>query len=148
MLLSSRTLLPELQRKWFLLIILYEQFNEKEPEQQGSVTSDGTELWYIQFRYLMLLDSMRCVATLLGKTIFKKCCVVDRNISLVRLDWTDGLNFIRFPDENKTCQTPTLEPTNAKNLARGYSQCLCVAEIPHPLIYIQSPKADSSRTQL
>ncbi|KAM3187839.1 hypothetical protein ACTXT7_001435 [Hymenolepis weldensis] len=40
------------------------------------------------------------------------------------LDWIDELNLILFPDENETCQTPTLEPTNAENLVRGCNRCL------------------------
>ncbi|KAM3179841.1 hypothetical protein ACTXT7_017491 [Hymenolepis weldensis] len=67
------------------------------------------------------------LTTFLEKTIFKECCVTDRNINLVGLDWVDELNLIQFPDENETCQTPTLEPTNEENL---------------------SQKSDSSRTQL
>ncbi|VDL57652.1 unnamed protein product [Hymenolepis diminuta] len=32
------------------------------------------------------------------------------------LDWIDEFNLIQLPDENETYQTPTPEPTNAKNL--------------------------------
>ncbi|KAM3184268.1 hypothetical protein ACTXT7_008678 [Hymenolepis weldensis] len=51
-------------------------------------------------------------------------------------------------DENETYQISTLEPTNAENIVRGCNHCLHVAKIPHPSIHIQSPKPDSSRTQL
>ncbi|KAM3186631.1 hypothetical protein ACTXT7_003932 [Hymenolepis weldensis] len=91
---------------------------------------------------------MRCEATFLEKTIFKKCYVTDGNISLMGLDWIDELNLIQFPDENETCRTLTFEPTNVENLEGGRKRCLHVAEIPHPSIRIQSPKPDSARTQV
>ncbi|VUZ43569.1 unnamed protein product, partial [Hymenolepis diminuta] len=74
---------------------------------------------------------MRCEAAFLEKMIFKECYFTDRNINL----WIDELNFIQFPDENEICQTHTPGPTD-------------VAEIPHLYFHIQSPKSDSSRTQL
>ncbi|VUZ44785.1 unnamed protein product, partial [Hymenolepis diminuta] len=37
--------------------------------------------------------------------------------------WIDEPNLIQFLDENETCQTPTLVPTNAENLVRECSQC-------------------------
>ncbi|VUZ55176.1 unnamed protein product [Hymenolepis diminuta] len=57
------------------------------------------------------------------------------------------LDLIQFPDEDKTCQTPTLEGTNAENLVKGCNQCLHVTEIPHSSFNIQSPKPNSPRTQ-
>ncbi|KAM3170964.1 hypothetical protein ACTXT7_017559 [Hymenolepis weldensis] len=79
---------------------------------------------------------MRCEAIFLEKTMFKECCVTDGNINLVGLDWIDELNLIQLPDENETCQTPTLEPSNADNLVRGCNQRLHAAEIPHLPIHI------------
>ncbi|KAM3175956.1 hypothetical protein ACTXT7_007474 [Hymenolepis weldensis] len=66
--------------------------------------------------------SMRCEATFLEKAISKVSYVADRNINLVGLDWIDELNYIQFPDENKNCRTPILEPTNAENLVGGCNQ--------------------------
>ncbi|VDL19207.1 unnamed protein product [Hymenolepis diminuta] len=90
---------------------------------------------------------MGCEATFLEKTILKECYVTDRNINLMDLDWMDELNLLHFPDENETCQTPTLEPMNAENLVSGCNQYLHVPEIPRPSIHIQLSKADSPRTQ-
>ncbi|KAM3170942.1 hypothetical protein ACTXT7_017603, partial [Hymenolepis weldensis] len=97
---------------------------------------------------LRLYASMRYEATFPEKTIFKECYVTDRNINLMGLDWIDELNLIHFLDENETCQTPTLETTNAENLVRGCNQYLHVAKFPHPSIHIQSPKPDSPSFQL
>ncbi|KAM3179262.1 hypothetical protein ACTXT7_000935 [Hymenolepis weldensis] len=137
------------------------EYFEAEPEHYESINSGEAELWHVNADHLcsrstlalvsnavQLYVSMRYEATFLEKTIFKECGVTDRNINLVGLDWIDEFNLIQFPDEKETCQTSTLEPTNAENLVRGCNQCLHVAEIPHPSIYIQSPKSDSPRTQL
>ncbi|VUZ47944.1 unnamed protein product [Hymenolepis diminuta] len=59
---------------------------------------------------------MRCEAIFLKKAIFKECYFTIRNINLMDLDWIDEFNLIQLPDENETYQTPTPEPTNAKNL--------------------------------
>ncbi|KAM3184643.1 hypothetical protein ACTXT7_007952 [Hymenolepis weldensis] len=76
---------------------------------------------------------MRCGATFLEKTIFKECYVTDRKINLVGLDWIDELNLIQLPDENETCQTPSLEPKNAENLVRG---CRHNLHVPRSLILL------------
>ncbi|KAM3182423.1 hypothetical protein ACTXT7_012411 [Hymenolepis weldensis] len=76
------------------------------------------------------------------KTIFKEYYFTDRNFNLVGLDWIDELNLIQFPDENETCQTPTLEPADAGTLVKECNQCLHISEIP-----TQSSKPDSPRTQ-
>ncbi|VDL45942.1 unnamed protein product [Hymenolepis diminuta] len=67
--------------------------------------------------------SMRRKAALLNTTIFKEYYVTQSKFNLVGVDWIDELNVIQFPDENETCQTPILEPTNAENLVRGCNQC-------------------------
>ncbi|VDL37930.1 unnamed protein product [Hymenolepis diminuta] len=124
----------------------YEQFNEAEPEQQESIKSDEAELWSALANTVQIYASMRCEATSLEKGIFKECYVRDRNMNLMGLDWIDELNLIPFPDENESCQTPSLKSTNAENLVRGCKQCLHVVEIPHPPFRIQSPEPDSPRT--
>ncbi|VUZ53164.1 unnamed protein product, partial [Hymenolepis diminuta] len=90
-------------------------------EQQESINSDEAEsrsTLALISNAVGLYVSMRYETTFLEKTIFKECYVTDRNINPVDLDWIDELNLIQFPDEKETCQTPTLEPTNAENLAR------------------------------
>ncbi|KAM3182812.1 hypothetical protein ACTXT7_011575 [Hymenolepis weldensis] len=144
---ESVTSLPELQRKWpqrrLLSRIFYEELNKAEPEQQESVKSDEAELWSTLapmspsfpqvFNAVRLYVSIRCEVKFLEKTIFKEYYVTDRNIN--------------FPDENETCQVPTIEHTNARYLVRGRNQCQHVPEIPYPSIPIQSSKLDSARTQ-
>ncbi|VDL19686.1 unnamed protein product [Hymenolepis diminuta] len=73
---------------------------------------------------------------------------IQRIFEAVTPKMTDKPSLIQFPDENETCQTPTLEPTIVANLVRGCDQCLHVTEIPHPPIHIQSPKPDSPKSQL
>ncbi|KAM3185115.1 hypothetical protein ACTXT7_007034 [Hymenolepis weldensis] len=151
----SKTSLPELQQQWprrrLLPRIFYKQSNEAEPEQQESINSDKEELWSTLApisNAVQLYVSMRCETIFLKKTTFWECYITDRNINLMGQDWIDELNLIQFPDENETCQKPTLEPANAEDLVRECTQCLHVAEVPHPSIYIQLPKPDSPRTQL
>ncbi|KAM3170991.1 hypothetical protein ACTXT7_017506 [Hymenolepis weldensis] len=73
-----------------------------------------------------LYVSMRWQATPLEKTIYKECYVTDRNINLVGLDRIDEVNLIQFPNENDTCQTSTVEPTNAGNLVRMLPKSLLI----------------------
>ncbi|KAM3172936.1 hypothetical protein ACTXT7_013524 [Hymenolepis weldensis] len=99
----SKTSLPELQRKWsrrrLLPRIFYEEFNDVELGKEG-INS----------------DELLVVSCHLNPN---KCYLAGRSVNLVGLDWIDELNLIQFPDENETCQTPTLEPTNAENLLGG-----------------------------
>ncbi|KAM3180670.1 hypothetical protein ACTXT7_015842 [Hymenolepis weldensis] len=83
---------------------------------------------------MQLNESMRVLTTFQKKTISKECHFACRIISLVVPAWIDELNLTQFLDGNDTCQTPTVEPTNAENLVRGYSQCYQDAEIPCSII--------------
>ncbi|VUZ54263.1 unnamed protein product [Hymenolepis diminuta] len=69
-----------------------------------SVNSDETELWYTSNAYddvARIYRSIQDEAIFLEETIFRECCVADRNVNLVDLDWIGEVNLEQFTDETE-----------------------------------------------
>ncbi|VDL58673.1 unnamed protein product [Hymenolepis diminuta] len=59
------------------------------------------------------------MATNKKKSISKECCVEDRNINLVGLEYIDKLNTIQLPEENEICQTLLSNPRRRRISSEG-----------------------------